>query len=94
MSPEISEHKPYNQGADVYSFGIVLYEMLFLTCPVPRMKSGLVDTICLHGQIYYPNSIINVILRCLSPAIVDRPPMKEIHLALRLSISELTLLSE
>ena len=33
MAPEIIEHKPYDQQADVYSFGIVLWELL--TCQVP-----------------------------------------------------------
>ena len=43
MSPEVAEHKPYNQGADVYSFGIVLHEIHFLSCPIPRKESGLID---------------------------------------------------
>lgn len=33
MAPEVIEHKPYDERADVFSFGIVLWELL--TCKVP-----------------------------------------------------------
>ncbi|PNW71561.1 hypothetical protein CHLRE_16g659400v5 [Chlamydomonas reinhardtii] len=33
MAPEVIEHKPYDEKADVFSFGIVLWELL--TCKVP-----------------------------------------------------------
>ena len=33
MAPEVIEHKPYDEKADVFSFAIVLWELL--TCKVP-----------------------------------------------------------
>ncbi|GMF27484.1 unnamed protein product [Phytophthora fragariaefolia] len=33
MAPEILQHKPYDQRVDIWSFGILLYEMLFGTTP-------------------------------------------------------------
>ncbi|GLC45485.1 hypothetical protein PLESTM_001740800 [Pleodorina starrii] len=33
MAPEVIEHKPYDEKADVFSFGIILWELL--TCKVP-----------------------------------------------------------
>lgn len=34
MSPEICEHKPYNNKTDVWSLGCILYEMINLRHPV------------------------------------------------------------
>lgn len=34
MSPEICEHKPYNNKSDVWSLGCILYEMINLRHPV------------------------------------------------------------
>ena len=33
MAPEVIEHKPYDEKADVFSFAVVLWELL--TCKVP-----------------------------------------------------------
>ncbi|KAF6257781.1 kinase-like domain-containing protein [Scenedesmus sp. NREL 46B-D3] len=33
MAPEVIEHKPYDEKADVFSFGVVLWELL--TCKIP-----------------------------------------------------------
>ena len=94
MSPEVAEHKPYNQGADVYSFGIIFYEILFLTYPIPREESGLIDITRLLGNNLCPDSIMSLMLSCLSPVIGDRPTMKDVEDALRLSISQLTITPE
>lgn len=32
MAPEVIEHKPYDEKADVFSFGVVMWELL--TCKV------------------------------------------------------------
>ena len=39
MSPEICEHKPYNNKTDVWSLGCILYEMINLRHPVIRFDS-------------------------------------------------------
>lgn len=33
MAPEVIEHRPYDEKADVFSFGVVIWELL--TCKVP-----------------------------------------------------------
>lgn len=38
MAPEILQHKPYTPAADIYSFGIVMYEMFTGRFPFPAMK--------------------------------------------------------
>ena len=44
MSPEVAEKRPYNQGADVFSFGMVLFEILSLTRPTLTQEDQYVDT--------------------------------------------------
>ena len=34
MAPEVFKHKPYNAKVDVYSFAMVLYQMLFKSKPL------------------------------------------------------------
>jgi serine/threonine protein kinase len=36
MAPEVIEHKPYDEKADVFSFGVVMWELL--TCKVGGKK--------------------------------------------------------
>ena len=53
MSPEVAEKRPYNQGADVFSFGMVLFEILSLTRPTlgPEKNSTLTRPayLCVHA---------------------------------------------
>jgi serine/threonine protein kinase len=52
MAPEVIEHNPYGEKADVFSFGIVLWELLTGKVPYQEMtplqvrfKSHLTDSI-------------------------------------------------
>jgi serine/threonine protein kinase len=90
MSPEVAEHNSYNQGADVYSFGIVLSEILFLSYSGPRYENGLIDITWTNCNDAFPNSILNIMISCVSPVVESRPTMREVQNALRLSITELT----
>lgn len=36
MAPEVIRHEPYGTGCDVYSFGILCWEMLSYSIPFPR----------------------------------------------------------
>lgn len=38
MAPEVIEHKPYDEKADVFSFGVVMWELL--TCKVSTVHSS------------------------------------------------------
>jgi serine/threonine protein kinase len=89
MSPEVAAHEPYNQGADVYSFGIVLCEILFLRNPISTDKCGLIDMIHLLDGNLLPESIMSIILSCLSPVIRNRPKMKDVQEKIRVSILQL-----
>ncbi|CAM8959889.1 unnamed protein product [Rhodiola kirilowii] len=39
MAPEMIQHRPYNQRVDVYSFGIVLWELITGLLPFPNMTA-------------------------------------------------------
>lgn len=36
MAPEVFKHKPYNAKVDVYSFAMVVYQMLFKSKPLAQ----------------------------------------------------------
>ena len=37
MAPEVIEHRPYNNKADVFSFGVVIWELLTGQIPYPGL---------------------------------------------------------
>jgi len=39
IAPEVLDEKPYTQASDIYSFGIVAYELLANTYPYPDLKN-------------------------------------------------------
>ena len=36
MAPEVIRHEPYGTGCDVYSFGVLCWEMLSYSIPFPQ----------------------------------------------------------
>lgn len=49
MAPEVIEHKPYDEKADVFSFGVVVWELL--TCKVGWLVSrGLLGGLVIHAK--------------------------------------------
>jgi len=39
MAPEVLQGKPYDESADLYSFGIVLWELLTQESPFPTIEN-------------------------------------------------------
>lgn len=89
MSPEVANKKRYNQGADVFSYGMVLYEILSLNQPVVAEGRKTVDPEHLRMCPCWPDSIKHLLFRTWSPGIGDRPTMKEVCIVLKRKIAEL-----
>ena len=89
MSPEVAENRPYNQGADVFSFGMVLFEILSLTRPKLTREEEYVDTSRLSMCPCWPESIRKTLVQSWSHVITERPTMEDIHVVLKSTISKL-----
>jgi serine/threonine protein kinase len=89
MSPEVAEKRPYNQGADLFSFGMVLFEILSLTRPKLIQKEEYVDTSRLRMCPCWPESIRQILVQSWSHVISERPTMEDIHVVLKCTISKL-----
>lgn len=88
-APEIVFKEPYNLKADVYSFSVILWEMLGLKQPFLKCKkrkdfeeslSKLDKILTIDRQ--WPVPIQDIIKRGLSKDLSGRPTMKEVHHAL------------
>ncbi|XP_047327193.1 serine/threonine-protein kinase STY46-like [Impatiens glandulifera] len=84
MAPEVIEHKPYNRKADVFSFGIVLWELLTGKLPYERLtplqaavgvvKKGLRPIIPKHVK----PELVELLERCWQQDPSLRPEFSEI----------------
>jgi serine/threonine protein kinase len=89
MSPEVCNRQRYNQGTDVYSFGMVLYEVLALNQPAVGDGRKTVDPDHLRMCLCWPDSVKHILFRTWSTDIAERPTMQEICRVLRRKITEL-----
>ena len=89
MSPEVALGQPYGFKVDVYSFALVIYEILNLTQPFSKIKepSSFTRTV-LEGNLRpaldddLPYTVQNLLRRMWSRDISERPSSKEVALYL------------
>jgi serine/threonine protein kinase len=97
MSPEVAFSRPYNEKADVYSFGILLYEVSTLLQP---FRGWTLDTHeeqvlkrhhrpCLVGYNYWPDELFSLIQDCWQDVMLHRPDMSEVVQRLDVCIKDL-----
>ncbi|GBC16958.2 kinase-like domain-containing protein [Rhizophagus irregularis DAOM 181602=DAOM 197198] len=85
IAPEILRYQNYTQAADIYSFGIIIYEIISGLPPYNdvRHDKDLAIKICLGLRpslnIKVPQIIVDLIKRCLDADPLNRPSAKEIH---------------
>lgn len=85
MAPEVLMRQPFDEKADVYSFGLLLWELLMEQTPFQSIKSlkQLVQTVCVeHKRPEIPPdctpTLRSLIHSCWQPSPKDRPTFAEI----------------
>jgi len=84
MAPEVAESKPYNHKADVFSFGILLWELLSCKKPFDGLNRDSFYERVVHGEgrppIHkkWPKELTNLMVDCWSVDIEARPSFQQI----------------
>ncbi|XP_047342125.1 serine/threonine-protein kinase STY46-like isoform X1 [Impatiens glandulifera] len=99
MAPEVINHQPYDQKADVFSFAIVLWELVTSKLPYDTMtplqaalgvRQGLRPEIPSNTH----PKLVELMIRCWEADPVVRPPFSEIRTELESLLQELQVNSE
>eukprot|EP00559_Dactyliosolen_fragilissimus_P008257 CAMPEP_0184856898 /NCGR_PEP_ID=MMETSP0580-20130426/2060_1 /TAXON_ID=1118495 /ORGANISM="Dactyliosolen fragilissimus" /LENGTH=845 /DNA_ID=CAMNT_0027352163 /DNA_START=124 /DNA_END=2661 /DNA_ORIENTATION=- len=97
MAPEVAASLPYNHKADVYSFGILLWELMAYEKPFDGMNREMFYERVVHGgerppiQKKWPSDLISLMTRCWSYNPEMRPTFSQIHDQLSSMLREKTL---
>lgn len=81
MAPEVSAGDLYNLKADVYSFGVLAYQMFTCKKPYGGMDQDW-STTNKSIPIEWKSELRTAMQKCLSKSVVDRPDMESIQLLL------------
>jgi len=97
MAPEVGLVQGYALPADVYSFGILLWEICAMTKPFGKVKSAvefrkLVFEKGTRPKLpkVWPPVMKNLITSCWTPVVSDRPEMSQVKTALTVHARELS----
>jgi len=83
MSPEVALGQPYNQSADVYSFGILLWQLCQIETPYDGFTVRMFEKTVIRGGVRpkcdpkWPDSVTKLMQRCWSTNLTQRPTMDE-----------------
>mmetsp|Transcript_6369 Transcript_6369/g.8605 ORF Transcript_6369/g.8605 Transcript_6369/m.8605 type:complete len:250 (-) Transcript_6369:347-1096(-) len=96
MAPEVAKEKPYNQTVDVYSFGILMWQIFSLSTPFSGYTLKTHNDLVINKG-YRPKissswspAISEVLPLCWSEKIRERPSMEEVSELLRNEASMLS----
>eukprot|EP00934_Nitzschia_sp_Nitz4_P000775 Nitzschia sp. Nitz4//scaffold161_size51353//37634//39263//NITZ4_006955-RA/size51353-augustus-gene-0.48-mRNA-1//1//CDS//3329537930//775//frame0 len=95
MAPEVALCQPYTESADVYSFGILLWQICQLEAPFHKLSDEAVERKVIHLGArpkidpHWPSAIRRLLQDCFASS-PRRPPMSVVCTVLRHEISQLT----
>ena len=83
LSPEILENKPYDTKTDIWSLGVLLYEMMTFKMPFNANSLPMLSAKILRGNYYPPPSVYTkdlreIVSKCLTVKPSLRPTIQEI----------------
>ena len=84
MAPEIVLFQPYNEAVDVYSFGILLHQMLSLEKPFEGFSAKMMDKMVVRGgqrpkcDPKWSPRIQSLVQGCWNSVILKRPSMRQV----------------
>jgi len=92
MAPEVAMNKPYNETVDVYSFGILLWELCALETPFEGFNMNMFERKVVQGggrpkpDKKWPAAISSLMEKSWNVGIATRPSMVQVCDALRAEI--------
>ncbi|XP_030020802.2 mitogen-activated protein kinase kinase kinase 12 [Manduca sexta] len=98
MAPEVIRHEPCSERVDVWSYGVVLWELLTQEVPYRNLETHAImwgvgtDTIMLPIPSTCPDSLQLLLNQCWNRTPRNRPPFKIIAAHLELAGEELSLI--
>mmetsp|Transcript_18837 Transcript_18837/g.26520 ORF Transcript_18837/g.26520 Transcript_18837/m.26520 type:complete len:117 (+) Transcript_18837:979-1329(+) len=84
MAPEVAKEEPYNLSADVYSFGILLWEIMSLSPPFPDYSCKMHNDLVIHKgyrptcNSAWPEDLTRLIKECWNDKASKRPIFPDI----------------
>ena len=83
LSPEIIDNKPYDTKTDIWSLGVLLYEMMTFKMPFNANSLPMLSVKILRGNYYPPPSVYTkdlreIVSKCLTVKPSLRPTIQEI----------------
>ena len=89
MAPEVIRHEPYGTGCDVYSFGVLCWEMLSYSIPFPQHTPVEVAlSVATKGKrpeipAHSPSELVDLIEQCWQQEALLRPSFAKVRRAPR-----------
>ena len=89
MAPEVAKEQPYNEAVDIYSVGIILWEMLANKTAFEGYSFEMHESMVIQAGVRpymdpaWPSSVKDIIKRCWSDNYKERPSAHQLRAYLK-----------